>query len=92
MTNKVPGLSTSSPTNTLKNCTKCGKGLEFGTKKLSSCRPRIDLGEFRKFSPFVFMPIWLLETKVYNANLGAGVVTSSVPLTNNFCLYPDPLF
>ena len=42
------------------------KAWNFYTNEASSCGSRIDLGAFRKFSLFVRLPIWLLQTKVFH--------------------------
>ena len=41
------------------------KAWNFAQMRLLSCRPRIDLGAFRKFPPFVCVPMLLLENKVF---------------------------
>ena len=42
------------------------KAWNFYTNEDSSCWSRIDSGAFRKFSRFVRLPIWLLQTKVFH--------------------------
>ena len=34
--------------------------------KLLFCRSKIELGAFQKFTPFVYMPTWLLQTQVFH--------------------------
>ena len=43
-----------------------GKAWNLARMKLLSCRSKKELGAFRQFSPFVCMPIWLLQTQVFH--------------------------